>query len=123
MSAVDKCALAAIMAILPNELINLFLKGATMARWTAESRAKQSVLIHNWKPWMHNTGACTPKGKAICSLNACRGYWRRRVRFAHWLLWARYHTTRLTPELANEAKRRADKLRVFDDSQLERWQR
>jgi hypothetical protein len=40
--------------------------------WTPERRARQSKLIHNWKPWEKSTGARTPEGKAISSRNAYR---------------------------------------------------
>lgn len=41
-------------------------------KWTLEQRAKQSALIHNWKPWQQSTGATTPAGKAVSSMNAFR---------------------------------------------------
>lgn len=106
----------AIRANMPNELLVVHVERWIMAarKWTDEQKARQAALIHGWQPWKRSTGARTPEGKATSSLNACRGYWRRRVRFAHWLLWAKYHTTHLTPELISEAKRRAEKLRVFD---------
>ena len=44
--------------------------------WTPERKAKQSELIHNWKPWQHSTGAKTVEGKAIVAKNAVKnGLW------------------------------------------------
>ena len=41
-----------------------------MARaWTPAQRAKQSEIIHGWKPWQNSTGARTPEGKAKASQN------------------------------------------------------
>jgi len=42
-------------------------------KWTNEQKAKQSALIHTWKPWRHSTGARTFAGKAIVSRNAYKG--------------------------------------------------
>jgi hypothetical protein len=80
--------------------------------WTPEQRAKQSALIHTWKPWQHSTGAKTTGGKVFSSMNAHRGYFRRRARLGQWLLWAKYNTSVLTPELITEAIVRADKLGI-----------
>jgi hypothetical protein len=41
--------------------------------WTPERRARQSVLIANWKPWQHATGPRTAEGKARASRNAYKG--------------------------------------------------
>jgi len=58
-----------------------------MARdWTEEQKARQSALIHNWKPWTRSTGAKTPKGKAVSAKNAYRGNWRLHVRFSCWVI-------------------------------------
>ena len=46
--------------------------------WTPERRAKQAELIRNWQPWTKSTGAKTEQGKAVVSMNACKGY--RRVK-------------------------------------------
>lgn len=81
-------------------------------KWTDEQKAKQAALIHNWQPWNNSTGAKTPEGKAISSMNAHSGYFRRRQRFGQWLLWAKYHTRVLTPELIAETIVRADKLNI-----------
>jgi len=81
-------------------------------KWTDEQKAKQAALIHNWQPWNNSTGAKTPEGKAISSMNAHSGYFRRRQRFGQWLLWAKYHTSVLTPELIAETIVRADKLNI-----------
>ena len=90
-------------------------------QWTPEQRARQSALIHTWQPWQHSSGPKTSEGKAISSLNACRGYFRRIVRLSSWLLWARYHTTELTPALILETKRRSDKLNLFTDEEFDYW--
>ena len=81
-------------------------------KWTDEQKAKQAALIHTWKPWQSSTGAKTPEGKAISSMNAHSGYFRRRQRLGQWLLWAKYHTSVLTPELIAETIVRADKLNI-----------
>ena len=91
-------------------------------KWTDEQKARQATIIQNWKPWQHSTGAKTPEGKASSSMNAHRGYFRRRARLGRWLLWARYHTSTLTPELLRELKRRADKLKLWIDIGLDRTQ-
>ena len=45
-----------------------------MARtWTDEQKARQAALIHSWKPWTKSTGATTPKGRAISSMNVLVG--------------------------------------------------
>lgn len=48
--------------------------------WTSEQKAKQAALIHNWQPWNNSTGATTAQGKATCSMNACKGYKRKKKR-------------------------------------------
>lgn len=45
-----------------------------MARqWTEEQKARQADLIRLWKPWMRSTGARTPEGKRISSMNVLVG--------------------------------------------------
>ena len=45
-----------------------------MARvWTEEQKARQSALIKSWKPWKSSTGARTPEGKAVSSMNVLVG--------------------------------------------------
>lgn len=45
-----------------------------MARiWTDEQRQRQAALIHAWKPWTRSTGARTPEGKAVSSMNVLVG--------------------------------------------------
>ena len=45
-----------------------------MARtWTEEQKAKQAALIHSWQPWTRSTGAKTPEGKRISSMNVLVG--------------------------------------------------
>jgi hypothetical protein len=89
--------------------------------WTAEQKAKQAAAIHNWQPWKKSTGAKTPEGKTVSSMNAHSGYFRRRVRLGRWLLRAKNHNLRMTPELINELKRRADKLNLFTDAELDEY--
>jgi hypothetical protein len=89
--------------------------------WTDEQKTKQSALIHSWQPWKKSTGAKTPEGKTISSMNAHSGYFRRRARFARWLLRVKHHNLRVTPELINELKRRADKLNLFTDTELDEY--
>ena len=81
-------------------------------KWTDEQKSAQSAAIRTWQPWKHSTGAKTAEGKAISSMNALRGYFRRRARFGQWLLWAKYNTSVLTPELIAETIVRADKLDI-----------
>jgi hypothetical protein len=81
-------------------------------QWTKAQKAAQSAAIYTWKPWQYSTGAKTAEGKAISSLNAHRGYFRRRARLGQWLLWAKYHTSVLASELIIEAVIRADKLNI-----------
>lgn len=45
-----------------------------MARvWTDEQKTRQAALIRRWKPWTRSTGATTPEGKAVSSMNVLRG--------------------------------------------------
>jgi len=45
-----------------------------MARtWTDEQKARQAALIHSWQPWTRSTGARTPEGKRISSMNVLAG--------------------------------------------------
>ncbi len=45
-----------------------------MARvWTDEQKAQQAALIRSWKPWTRSTGAITPEGKRISSMNVLVG--------------------------------------------------
>jgi hypothetical protein len=48
--------------------------------WTPERRAKQSALIHTWKPWSKSTGPKSPEGKAAVSRNAWSGGHRPMLR-------------------------------------------
>ena len=90
-------------------------------KWTDEQKAAQSAKIHKWQPWQHSTGAKTPEGKAISSMNAHRGYFRRRARFGEWLLWAKNHHNQITPEIIAEAVRRADKLNLLTNDGLKKY--
>jgi hypothetical protein len=47
--------------------------------WTAERRARQARLIHQWQPWRKSTGPKTAQGKAISSRNAYKPASIRRV--------------------------------------------
>ena len=38
--------------------------------WTPERRARQAVLIANWRPWEHSTGPRSKQGKDNVSMNA-----------------------------------------------------
>ena len=48
--------------------------------WTPERRARQAVLIRNWRPWELSTGPRTPEGKARVSRNADKGDTRGMLR-------------------------------------------
>lgn len=52
------------------------IEQARKSRWTPEARARQSAKIAEWQPWKQSTGAKTEEGKAIASMNACKGYHR-----------------------------------------------
>jgi hypothetical protein len=41
--------------------------------WTSERRARQSVLIRQWRPWEKSTRPRTPEGRARVSRNAYKG--------------------------------------------------
>lgn len=41
-------------------------------QWTTDQKLKQSLLIHQWLPWLQSTGAKTPEGKARSSKNAVK---------------------------------------------------
>jgi hypothetical protein len=40
-----------------------------MRSWTKDERARQALLIQQWKPWT-KAGVKTPEGKAISCMNA-----------------------------------------------------
>ena len=48
--------------------------------WTPERRARQAVLIQNWKPWTKATGPRSTEGKARVSRNAYTGGQRPAMR-------------------------------------------
>ena len=50
-----------------------------MRHWTAAERQQQAVLIRQWQPWQHSTGARTAEGKAIASRNAYKGGERQQL--------------------------------------------
>jgi hypothetical protein len=55
--------------------------------WTDERRARQSAMIHSWKPWKHSTGAITQQGKDKSKMNARRitimGLYRRSCKICY----------------------------------------
>jgi hypothetical protein len=89
--------------------------------WTDAQKAQQAEVIHRWQPWQSSTGPKTPEGRAKSSRNAYRGYFREHVRLACWLSRSRRRGRRVTPELINEFKRRADKLQLCTDDESESW--
>ncbi|MDS4028852.1 MAG: hypothetical protein RKO66_02095 [Candidatus Contendobacter sp.] len=44
-----------------------------MSGWNQERRARQAVLIHNWRPWERATGPKTPEGKARAAMRGYKG--------------------------------------------------
>ena len=44
-----------------------------MNGWSEERRARQSLLIRNWKPWEQSTGPRTLEGRAKLASNAYKG--------------------------------------------------
>ena len=57
-----------------------------MRHWTARERQRQAVLIKQWQPWQHSTGARTLEGKAIASRNAYKGGERQQLKAISQLL-------------------------------------
>jgi len=53
------------MTKMENELLDSHRWG-----WTDERRARQSALIHGWKPWLASTGAQTDEGRKRSAKNA-----------------------------------------------------
>jgi hypothetical protein len=51
-----------------------------MNGWTPERRARQSALIHTWRPWEKTTGPKTPQDEAKASRNAYKGGMRAMLR-------------------------------------------
>ena len=56
-----------------NELGEVKNKAGIPARDRPARRARQSVLIHQWKPWERSTGPRTSEGKARAATNAYMG--------------------------------------------------
>jgi hypothetical protein len=54
----------------PDERIYKIGLMAKSSGWTAERRARQARLIHQWQPWQNSTGPRTAEGKAVSSRNA-----------------------------------------------------
>lgn len=50
-----------------------------MSGWTKEKRQAARDRINQNRPWLKSTGAKTPEGKAICSMNAFKGGLHARV--------------------------------------------
>ena len=48
--------------------------------WTPERRARQSVLIRNWQPWMESTGPKSAEGKARSAVRGFKGGHRAKLR-------------------------------------------
>lgn len=54
----------------PDERIYMSELMTRSSGWTAERRARQAHLIHQWQPWRHSTGPRTVQGKAVSARNA-----------------------------------------------------
>lgn len=91
----------------PNELLKPQAKG-----WTPERRAKQAEAIHRWQPWQQSTGATTPEGKRISSMNAYKGGIRPRARFVRRLVGER---KREIEKRLKACKTDLERLEVDDD--------
>ena len=48
--------------------------------WTPARKARQSVAVQSWKPWLMATGPKTKQGKAKVSQNAFKGARRPALR-------------------------------------------
>ncbi|RJG08702.1 hypothetical protein D3879_22725 [Pseudomonas cavernicola] len=48
--------------------------------WTPERRARQAMLIQQWRPWEKSTGPISADGKAVASRNAWKGGFRPLMR-------------------------------------------
>jgi hypothetical protein len=63
--------------------------------WTEERKAKQSAMIHKWRPWEKSTGAKTKEGKDISKMNARRvtimGLYRRMCKLCYYTQVFRKH--------------------------------
>lgn len=90
-------------------------------KWNQEQKDMQAEKIRQWRPWEKSTGPKTVEGKAVSAMNACRGYWRRRLRYSAWLLQTRKHSPKITPSIILETYRRAEKLDCFTDEDLKYW--
>lgn len=57
-----------------------------MNGWTTERRQRQALLIQQWQPWQHSTGARTLAGKVKVSRNAYKGGFRLQLKELNQLL-------------------------------------
>ena len=53
---------------------------------TTEQRARQSQLIHRWKPWEKSTGPRTVEGKQRAAMRGFKGGLRPTLRLLRWAL-------------------------------------
>ena len=53
-----------------------------MTAWTPERKARQSALIHSWRPWEQSTGPKTDEGKQEASRNRQRALEKARQEVA-----------------------------------------
>lgn len=49
-------------------------------QWTAAQRKEQGKKVRQWQAWKYSTGAKTPEGKAISSMNAYKGGFREQLK-------------------------------------------
>ncbi len=54
-----------------------------MTAWTPERKARQSALIHSWRPWEQSTGPKTDEGKQEASRNRQRALEKARQEVAN----------------------------------------
>ena len=48
--------------------------------WTAARKARQRVLIHNWRPWENSTGPKSEEGKVRSAMRGFKGATRPMLR-------------------------------------------
>lgn len=54
--------------------------------WTSERKARQAILIKNWRPWEMSTGPKTEKGKACSAMRGYKGEKRKNLRMLSHML-------------------------------------